>query len=98
LILREQGHLGFEILPNRWKPILHLITDISVIFFAGALLRPGFRFVAVSLNRESAAIRMPLWILYLAIPVGLILMLVFSVDTLLTNIRALRNPRKEENS
>ena len=98
LILREQGHLGFEILPESWKPVLRLIADVSVIFFSIALLRPGFRFVAVSFNRESAAIRMPLWILYLAIPVGLVLMLIFSIDALMTNIRTLRNRRKGENS
>lgn len=90
LMLREQGHLGFEILPVRWKPALRLVTDLSVIFFAGSLLRASLRFMAASINRESAAIRMPLWILYLAVPVGLVVMLVFALEAAGVNIRALR--------
>jgi len=93
LMLREQGHLGFEILPERWKPVLRLVTDLSVIFFAGSLLRASVRFMAVSVNRESAAIRMPLWILYLAVPAGLVLMLVFALDGIGVNIRVLRRSR-----
>ena len=98
LMLREQGHLGFEILPERWKPVLRMITDVSVIFFAGSLLRASIKFVAVSINRESPAIRMPLWILYVSVPVGLVLMIVFAGEALRTNLRALRNRRGGESA
>jgi len=80
LVVREERHLGFEILPEAWKPGLRLIANIAIIFFSVSLLKGSIAFVRVSLGMKSSALQIPLWILYLAIPVGLVLMGIFAFD------------------
>ena len=94
LVLRERRHLGFDILPDSWQPALRLVTNVAVIFFAVFLFRPSLRFMAVAFGRQSPAIRMPLWILYASLPVGLGLLALFAVEGVWKNIRALIEERK----
>jgi len=94
IVLREKRHLGFDILPESWQPVLRLITNLAVIFFAVFLLRASLRFVVVAFDRESPAIRMPLWILYVSMPVGLGLLGLFAAEGLGKNIRGIIGRRK----
>jgi TRAP-type C4-dicarboxylate transport system permease small subunit len=93
VVLKEKRHLGFDIMPEKWKPALDLITNAAVLFFSISLFVSSIHFVQVSAGRESPAIRMPLWILYSALPVGLALLLIFAVHGSIRDIRALRKPR-----
>jgi TRAP-type C4-dicarboxylate transport system permease small subunit len=90
VVLKENRHLGFDIMPEKWKPVLGLITNAAVLFFSGSLFVASIRFVSVSAGRESPAIRMPLWILYSALPVGLVLLLIFGIRGTVINVRSLR--------
>jgi TRAP-type C4-dicarboxylate transport system permease small subunit len=80
LVVREERHLSFDILPEAWKPVLRLIANLAIIFFSVSLIKGSIAFVRVSLGMKSSALQIPLWILYLAIPTGLILMAVFALD------------------
>ena len=80
LVVREERHLGFEILPETWKPVLRLIANLAILFFSICLIKGSITFVKVAGGMKSTALQIPLWILYLSIPVGLILMAVFAFD------------------
>lgn len=80
VVMKERRHLGFDIMPEKWKPVLGLITNGVVLFFSTSLLVSSIRFFNVSFGRESPAIRMPLWVLYLSLPVGFAMLLIFTVD------------------
>jgi TRAP-type C4-dicarboxylate transport system permease small subunit len=96
VVMKEERHLGFDIMPDKWKPTLRLITDGAVLFFSITLIVSSFRFVSVSLGRESPAIRMPLCILYLALPVGLALLLIFTVNGTIGHILSLKKSKDGE--
>ena len=80
LVVREERHLGFEILPETWKPVLRLIANLAILFFSICLIKGSITFVKVAGGMKSTALQIPLWILYLSIPVGLILMAIFAFD------------------
>jgi TRAP-type C4-dicarboxylate transport system permease small subunit len=96
VILKEKRHLGFDIMPEKWKPALDLITNAAVLFFSISLFVSSIHFVRVSAGRESPAIRMPLWILYSALPVGLALLLIVAVNGTIGDIRTIVNRKGEE--
>lgn len=89
VVLKENRHLGFDIMPEKWKPALGLFTNAAVLFFSISLFVASIHFVQVSADRESPAIRMPLWILYAALPVGLALLLIAAIRATVRNIRSL---------
>ena len=80
IVVRENRHLGFEILPGAWKPILRLIANLSIIFFSLCLLWQSATFIKVGLGIRSTALQIPLWLLYSAIPVGSLLMIIFGFE------------------
>ncbi len=94
LVVREERHLGFDILPEAWKPFLRLIANLAIIFFSVSLIKGSISFVKVAGGMKSTALQIPLWILYLSIPVGLILMTIFSVDNLKNHIRSFFRHKK----
>ena len=98
IVVREEGHLGFEILPERWKPVLRLVANIAIILFSVSLFKASIVFVKVSLGLKSDAIEMPLWILYVAIPIGLALMAVFGVENVIRQIASHLKSSKGEQS
>lgn len=95
VVLKEDRHLGFDIMPEKWKPALGLVTNAAVLFFSISLFVSSIRFVQVSAGRESPAIRMPLWILYSALPVGLALLLIAAIRATVRNIRSLGKGKDE---
>jgi len=94
LVVREERHLGFEILPEAWKPVLRLIANLAIIFFSVSLIKGGIVFVQVAGKMKSTALQIPLWILYLSIPVGLILMAIFAFDNFKKGIVFFLGPKK----
>ena len=70
LVVREERHLGFDILPEAWKPGLGFIANLAVIFFSVSLLKGSVAFIRVSLGMTSSALPIPLWTLYIAIPIS----------------------------
>ena len=95
LVLKENRHLGFDIMPEKWKPALGLVANATVLFFSISLFVSSIHFVQVSAGRESPAIRMPLWVLYASLPVGLGLLLVAAIGATIRNIRSLRTGKDE---
>lgn len=94
LVVREERHLGFDILPETWKPVLRLIANLAIIFFSLSLVKGSIVFVKVAGEMKSTALQIPLWFLYLSIPVGLILMAVFAFDNFKKGVLSFIRPKK----
>ena len=98
IVVREGRHLGFDIFPQRWKPILQLITNLSIILFSGALIKGSIQFALVGIGINSSALDLPLWFLYSSIPLGFFLMFIFASEATKELILRFRENKVEEKS
>jgi len=98
VVVREKGHLGFDILPVSMKPVLSLITDLAIILFAVLLFRGAITYVFVEPEIKSSALLIPHWFMYSSIPAGLLLMVVFALDSIIkdTVIPILNRKKRKE--
>lgn len=79
-IATKQGaHIGVDYLvkklPSRFKNYLRIAINILIISFLVIIIIQSILVVIVNMSQYSPAIRIPMGLIYLAIPVGLSLML-----------------------
>ncbi len=86
--LRKGLHLTVDYaihsLPEGTRRNLHLLSLAAIMFFVGVVFISGISLIAATLNQRTPALQIPFWAVYLAIPVGSLLMLLESVGLLLT--------------
>ena len=82
-LVRRDGHvrpdLVLRLLSPRWLRIVEIFNCLVAIVFCGALVWYGWEIVDTSLlisETSSTDLQFPMWIYYLALPVGSALMLV----------------------
>lgn len=82
-LVRRDGHvrpdLVLRLLSPRWLRIMEIFNCLVAIVFCGALVWYGWEIVDTSLlinETSSTDLQFPMWIYYLALPVGSALMLV----------------------
>jgi C4-dicarboxylate transporter DctQ subunit len=82
-LVRRDGHvrpdLVLRLLSPRWLRIVEIFNCLVAIVFCGALIWYGWEIVDTSLlinETSSTDLQFPMWIYYLALPVGSALMLV----------------------
>jgi C4-dicarboxylate transporter DctQ subunit len=82
-LVRRDGHvrpdLVLRLLPPRWLRIMEIFNCLVAIVFCAALVWYGYEIVDTSLlinETSSTDLQFPMWIYYLALPVGSALMLV----------------------
>jgi TRAP-type C4-dicarboxylate transport system permease small subunit len=79
LALREGAHIAIDTLqqalPEIGARLLRGIVAIAVIGFFGALVWLGWRYSMFAWRQETAVLRLPAGLVYLAIPIGSALML-----------------------
>ncbi len=85
VIVREEGHLGFDILPEFMKPVLSFISNIAIILFAVLLFKGAIDYVLIEPEIKSSALQIPRWFMYSSIPAGLVLMVIFALDGIIKN-------------
>lgn len=66
------------------KRNLHLLSLAAILFFLGVVFVSGISLIAATLNQRTPALQIPIWVVYLAIPVGSLLMFLESVGLVLT--------------
>ncbi len=87
--IREDRHIKVDIvtnlLPNKIKRILAIITDILFIIFCIYLLQKGIPIIQrlISTKQSSPALRLPMYLVYLALPVGLFLTIIRIIEKLI---------------
>ena len=84
---RRKGHLGMDILvthlPRRWQRLVEVVLQVLSIGFFGILVIHGIPLVERTMRQLSSAIRIPMGYIYLAIPVGAALILLFAIERLI---------------
>ena len=86
--LRKGLHLTVDYaihsLPAGAKRNLSLLSLAAIMFFLGVVFFSGISLIAATLNQRTAALQIPIGVVYLAIPVGSLLMFLESVGLVLT--------------
>lgn len=84
---RRKGHLGMDILvmhlPRRWQRRVEVALQILSIAFFGLLVIHGIPLVERTMRQLSSAIRIPMGYIYMSIPVGSALILLFAIERLI---------------
>lgn len=73
-VLRRRGHIAVtfvvDLLPRPVALAVGLLRDLLILVMAGALGWYGYAFAMIGGRRDSAALEIPMFYPYLAIPVG----------------------------
>jgi TRAP-type C4-dicarboxylate transport system permease small subunit len=73
-VLRRRGHIAVtfvvELMPRPLALAVGLLRDLLILVMAGALGWYGYAFAVIGGRRDSAALEIPMFYPYLAIPVG----------------------------
>jgi len=84
---RRKGHLGMDILvmhlPRRWQRRVEIVLQALTIAFFGLLVIHGIPLVERTMRQLSSAIRIPMGYIYMSIPVGSALILLFAIERLI---------------
>lgn len=96
VIENRRRHIAIDILPRRlsgrYKTLLLIALDIVSLVFCVVLFWSGLEMVLVvkGLGEVTAlAIRIPMWIVRLCVPLGAIFLAFFSINNLFTDIHSL---------
>lgn len=94
--LRKGLHLTVDYaihsLPQGAKRNLHLLSLAAILFFLGVVFVSGISLIAATLNQRTPALQIPMWVVYLAIPAGSLLMFLESVGLVLTALDEAKQP------
>jgi len=94
--LRKGLHLTVDYaihsLPQGIKRNLQLLSIAAILFFLGVVFVSGISLIAATLNQRTPALQMPVWVVYLAIPVGSLLMFLEAVGLVLTAFDETKQP------
>ncbi len=98
IAIRRNSHLQIDILINLMKPkvrtILTIIATLAGMVFMVFLLSYSITLVQTGARTMSAGLGIPMSIPYSCMPVGIVLMLLTSIEVLFKNISALRGAGK----
>ena len=98
IAIRRNSHLQIDILINLMKPkvrtILTIIATLAGMVFM-VFLSYSITLVQTGARTMSAGLGIPMSIPYSCMPVGIVLMLLTSIEVLFKNISALRGAGKE---
>lgn len=91
LLARSGGHMAIETLTNRLHgmklKICRLVADIFSLWFLGIMVWHGCRMVILAQYQTSAAMMLPMSYVYSVIPFGCAVMLLYTLENLVTVIR-----------
>jgi TRAP-type C4-dicarboxylate transport system permease small subunit len=80
LALREGAHIAVETLPDALPPLLsklvRLVAILLVALFLALILWLGWQYAQFAMMQRTPVLRLPVGYIYLAIPIGMALMLV----------------------
>ncbi len=88
--LRKGLHLTVDYvvhaLPAAGKRVLQLISLAAIVFFLAVVFVSSIALITATLSQRTPALQIPIAFVYLALPVGSLLMLLESVELVLTAI------------
>ncbi len=98
--IKRNAHIGVaafvSLLPNGARPYFDLLRAVVIILFNVLVAFFAYQIISSQIATEqvSPALRIPIWVAYAAIPVGMILMTIRCVQGLIKAERR-ANPEKE---
>ncbi|HKL09823.1 MAG TPA: TRAP transporter small permease [Clostridia bacterium] len=83
--VRKCAHMKVDyfinMMPKKLVKVLNVITNALLILFFLVVIKYGFDLVGITFKQKSAGMGMPMAYPYLALPIGGILMLMFTIES-----------------
>jgi TRAP-type C4-dicarboxylate transport system permease small subunit len=86
VVLKNDDHVGFDLVPEKFQSLRRIFTAFVVLAFSILVIKPAYAHFHIALGRLSSAMQIPLWILYAAMPAGILNLFFWSLITLLDEI------------
>ncbi|WP_158735716.1 TRAP transporter small permease [Alteribacillus sp. YIM 98480] len=81
--LREKKHIVVDFIgdsvPRKVTRIIDILVNVTILVFIGILIKYGFQVVEVTSIQTSSVLRISMGYVFLSIPIGAILMLLYTV-------------------
>ena len=98
IAIRRNSHLQIDILinlfPEKVKKVFTIIATVVGIVFLCFLFRYSLTLVSTATRNTSAGLHITMAIPYSALPLGAVLMILTSIETILKNIAELREGKE----
>jgi TRAP-type transport system small permease protein len=79
IAMRQGNHVAVEMLQERLPRVatrlLRAFVGVVLMLFMGFLAYLGFKYSAFAMNQETAALQLPMGLVYLAVPLGCVVFL-----------------------
>ena len=101
---REGAHFSADmivsLLPKKIKKYVYAIQMIVHTIFCLFVCYYGFYIVKAQIAMEqiSASLQLPMWTIYIAVPIGCLLMMFHYIERCINEMKSLNNTLPEENS
>lgn len=83
--VRKGTHMKVDyfinLMPKKLVNVFNVFTNAVLILFFLVIIKYGFDLVAITFKQKSAGLGIPMAFPYLALPVGAILMLMFTIES-----------------
>lgn len=97
---REGAHLALNILSDKLKPavgfVMFLVAQVMLYVFLGVVCVYGLRIVFMNFTITSSAMKIPLALPYLGIPVGSIIIIIFDTEIVVKKVQAFLLKRQQQ--
>ncbi|WP_313413115.1 TRAP transporter small permease [Sedimentibacter sp.] len=88
---RRSRHMNVDFLMNRMPKILKIINSIIIksliIAFLIVIIFYGISLVSITFKQLSPGLRVPMAYMYASVPIGGILMLLFTIEVIINDIK-----------
>jgi TRAP-type C4-dicarboxylate transport system permease small subunit len=79
VVLKNDDHVGFDLIPEKFQAFRRIFTAAVVLAFSVLIIKSAYAHFHIALGRLSSAMQIPLWILYAAMPVGILNLFLWSL-------------------
>ena len=76
-----------NLMPKPLKTVNSVVTKTLIILFILVIIIYGISLVGITHKQLSAGLRLPMSYMYAAVPVGGVLMLIFTIEVIINNIK-----------
>jgi TRAP-type transport system small permease protein len=87
IVLKDDEHLGFNVIPERLQAPRKVLTYIVVILFSAFAIKGAMGHLVMSFGKRSFTLPIPLWIFYSCMLVGVLNLLFWSLISLADEVR-----------
>jgi TRAP-type transport system small permease protein len=89
--VRRNAHMALhffaDLMPLKVQNVLTYVRYVLILIYTGFLTVEGMKMVELTMSQRSPAMGMPVGFVYLALPVSMVLIIIFTLETLGKTIR-----------